>query len=42
MAIYRNILLAVDLTADSVQIAERAKTVATACGAELDVVHVGN
>jgi universal stress protein A len=40
MAIYRNILLAVDLTADSVQIAERAKTVATACGAELDVVHV--
>jgi universal stress protein A len=40
MAIYRNILLAVDLTADSVQIAERAKTVATTCGAELDVVHV--
>ncbi len=40
MGIYRRILLAVDLTSDSVQIAERAKAVATTAGAELDVVHV--
>jgi universal stress protein A len=40
MANYRHILLAVDLTADSVQIAERAKTVAAMNGAELDVLHI--
>jgi universal stress protein A len=40
MASYRHILLAVDLTADSVQIAERAKTVAAMNGAELDVLHI--
>ncbi len=40
MSIYRRILLAVDLTADSVQIARQAKAVAAVHGAELDVLHV--
>lgn len=40
MGVYRRILLAVDLTDDSVQIAERAKAVAQTHGAELDVLHV--
>jgi universal stress protein A len=40
MGTYRRILLAVDLTADSVQIAQRAKAVAATHGAELDVLHV--
>ena len=40
MGTYRRILLAVDLTDDSVQIAERAKAVAQTHGAELDVLHV--
>lgn len=40
MSIYRRVLLAVDLTADSVPIAERAKAVAQLHGAEIDVVHV--
>jgi universal stress protein A len=37
---YCRILLAVDLTADSLQIAERAKAVAAAHGAPIDVLHV--
>jgi universal stress protein A len=40
MGIYRHILLAVDLTPDSLQIAQRAKAVAQTHGAELDVLHV--
>jgi universal stress protein A len=40
MGIYRHILLAVDLTADSAQIAQRAKAVAAIHGAELDVLHI--
>jgi universal stress protein A len=40
MGTYRRILLAVDLTADSLQIAERAKDVAATHGAELEVLHV--
>jgi universal stress protein A len=40
MAAYRRILLALDLTADSLAVAERAKEVAKTHGAELDVLHV--
>jgi universal stress protein A len=40
MSSYRRILLALDLTADSVPIAERAKEVAATHGAELDILHV--
>jgi universal stress protein A len=40
MGAYKRILLAVDLTADSTQIAERAKAVAAVHAAELDVLHV--
>jgi universal stress protein A len=40
MSIYRKILLAVDLNADSVSIARRARDLATLMGAELTVLHV--
>src|SRR5262245_17325578 len=37
---YRRILLVVDLTEDSLPIARRAQALATALGAEIDVLHV--
>jgi universal stress protein A len=40
MGNYRRILLALDLTADSLAVAERAKGLAATHGAELDVLHV--
>src|SRR5262252_2601076 len=40
MGPYRKILLAVDLTADTTQIAERAKALADSQGAELELLHV--
>jgi universal stress protein A len=40
MGTYRKILLAVDLTAETVQIAERAKTLAKNQGAEIELLHV--
>jgi universal stress protein A len=40
MGAYRRILLALDLTADSLPVAERAKALAATHGAELDVLHV--
>ncbi|HUL82795.1 MAG TPA: universal stress protein [Gammaproteobacteria bacterium] len=40
MGPYRKILLAVDLTADTAQIAERAKAVAASEGAEIELLHV--
>jgi universal stress protein A len=40
MAQYRRILLAIDLTEDSRQIAAQARELATTLGAELEVVHV--
>ena len=40
MSFYKRILLAVDLTDDSSQIAVRAKALATTFDAELDVLHV--
>jgi universal stress protein A len=40
MPIYRRILLAVDLTADSREIGARARELAGALGAELEVLHV--
>ena len=38
--LYRRILLVVDLTADSVVVADRARAVAAACSAELALLHV--
>ena len=40
MATYRKILLAVDLTADTAQIAQRAQSLAKSEGAEIDLLHV--
>lgn len=40
MGVYSKILLVVDLNEDSVQIGERARAVAAACGAELSLLHV--
>jgi universal stress protein A len=40
MAVYQRILLAVDLTADCLSMARRARAVATALDAELAIVHV--
>lgn len=40
MAVYQRILLAVDLAADSLLIGERARALALALGAELEIVHV--
>jgi len=40
MGTYRKILLAVDLTADTTQIAERAKALAATHGAELELLHI--
>jgi len=40
MGPYRKILLAVDLTADTAQIAVRAKALAQSQGAELELLHV--
>jgi len=40
MGTYRKILLAVDLTADTTQIAERAKALAATHGADLELLHV--
>jgi len=40
MGTYRKILLAVDLTADTTQIAERAKAFAATQDAELELLHV--
>jgi universal stress protein A len=37
---YRRILVAVDLTDDSAQVATRARAIAAACGAELSFLHV--
>jgi universal stress protein A len=38
--VYRHLLLAVDLAADSLQVAQRARALASALDAELDIVHV--
>jgi universal stress protein A len=40
MSIYRRILLAVDLNADSIGVGRRARELATQLGAELTVLHV--
>jgi universal stress protein A len=40
MALYRRILLAVDLTPDSRLIGQRARALATALDAELSIIHV--
>ena len=40
MSVYSRILLVVDLTDDSKHIAERARSLAAACGAELSLLHV--
>ena len=40
MGTYRKILLAVDLTAETAQIAERAKTLAKSEGADIELLHV--
>jgi universal stress protein A len=40
MAVYRRILLAVDLSADSAFIGRRARALAAALGGTLDVIHV--
>ena len=40
MSVYSKILLVVDLTEDSGQIAERARNLAAACDAELSLLHV--
>jgi universal stress protein A len=40
MGIYRKVLVAVDLSADSVQIAERARALATIHGATIELLHV--
>jgi universal stress protein A len=40
MGVYSKILLVVDLSDDSHKIAERARALATACGAELFLLHV--
>lgn len=40
MTIYQNILVAVDLKDDSLAIGQRARALATALGAELDLMHV--
>ena len=40
MSEYRRILLVVDLTEDSLPIGRRARAVATAVGAEIDLLHV--
>lgn len=40
MAPYRRILVAVDLTEESQLVAERARELATAFGAELSIIHV--
>lgn len=40
MAIYGRMLLAVDLTPDSLLIGQRARALATALGAELEMIHV--
>ena len=40
MSIYRKILLAVDLNADSIGLGQRARELATQLGAELTVLHV--
>jgi universal stress protein A len=38
--VYRHLLLAVDLAADSLKVAQRARALAIALDAELDIVHV--
>ena len=40
MTEYRRVLLVVDLTEDSLPIGRRAQAVATAMGAEIDLLHV--
>jgi universal stress protein A len=40
MALYHRILLAVDLSADSLWIAQRARTLASVLDAELQIIHV--
>jgi universal stress protein A len=40
MALYHRILLAVDLSADSLRIAQRARTLASVLDAELQIIHV--
>lgn len=40
MAIYRRILLAVDLTPDSLIVGQRAQALAAALGAALEIIHV--
>ena len=40
MSVYRRILLAIDLSADSTLIGQRARTLATACDAQLHLIHV--
>jgi universal stress protein A len=40
MAVYRRLLLVVDLTEDSLTIGRKAKTLAAALGAEIELLHV--
>lgn len=40
MSVYHRILLAIELNEDSPSVARRAQALATACGAELEVLHV--
>jgi universal stress protein A len=40
MAVYRRILVVVDLTEDSLVIGRRAQALATVCGAEVELLHV--
>jgi universal stress protein A len=40
MAVYQRILLAINLNEDSANFARRARALAAACGAELQLVHV--
>ncbi|MGD9599751.1 MAG: universal stress protein [Steroidobacteraceae bacterium] len=40
MSIYRRILVPVDLTDDSTQVGERAKAIAAAFGAKIELLHV--
>jgi universal stress protein A len=40
MSVYRRILLAVDLSTDSLRIGQRARELASTLGAELEILHV--
>jgi universal stress protein A len=40
MSVYKQILIAVDLTEDSLEVSHRGHALATLCGAQLSFVHV--